>query len=121
MTKIEIKSEKQDNGIWGCPLNCYAIDSIIITDNRKLLIFSAVLNAFDEKYNINFFIKLSTQNGFMIYVSGAGRLRGGRSHFSIKYDNYEVIDDILYQFDNQKERLEFLRKNKLIKLENARI
>lgn len=115
MKKIKINSEKQDNGIWGTPLDCYSIDRVLLLDDYKLLKFSAILIAFAETYHLRFSIKLSTENGFMLYANSDA----GTKSFSVKYENYEVIDDVLYYFDNQQEHIEFLRRNKLKKIENA--
>lgn len=94
MKKIGIKSKKQDNGLWGTPLNCIVIDKIPLLDSHKLLIFSAILIAFDEKYNINFRIHFSTDNSFVIMTYGNG-------NFSMRYENYEVLGNTLYEFDNE--------------------
>lgn len=110
MKVIKIKQEKQDNGLWGTPLNCYAIDSVPI-DNRKIMIFSAVIVAVNEHYKKPFKITCSDDEGFKIEINV--------SIYRIWYDKYEVIDDTLFQFDNDQEHITFLRQHKLKKLQNV--
>lgn len=108
MVKIKIKSEKQDNGLWGSPLSCSSIDWVPIYDKRKNLIFSASLIAISENYKSYFIIFNSNKDGFFIKINDAT--------YKLEYDRLEVFDNILYEFDNQKERIIFLRKHKIKEL-----
>jgi hypothetical protein len=71
MKKIKIKSEKQDNGLWGTPMNCYFMNSMSpIFDNRKHLLFSAILIAFAEEYNeCSFRLDMMSDDGFLISIN----------------------------------------------------
>lgn len=108
MMKIKIKSEKQENGLWGSPLYCSSIDWTPINDKRKLLIFSASLIAISENYKSSFIIFNSNEDGFFIKINN--------TTYKLEYDRLEVFDNILYEFDNQKERIIFLRKHKIKEL-----
>jgi hypothetical protein len=117
MKVIKIKQEKQDNGLWGTPLNCYAIDRVSIQDDRKIMIFSAVIVAVNEKYQRKFKILSSNNHEFRIQISGNDISVG--DYYKISYDKYEVIDNTLFQFDNDQEHITFLRQHKLKKLQNV--
>jgi hypothetical protein len=113
MKKYKIEQEKQKNEIWGVPTLCYSIDRFILLDDRKHLLFSATLALLSQIWNRPFKIFNSTVNGFSIEIGG-GRIVGFR------YDRYEINDDILYEFETDKEHVSYLRKHKLEKL-NERI
>lgn len=106
MKIIEIKSEKQNNGLWGMPLSCYKIDRFVLLDDRKWLLRSAIIIAFAEKHKCSFNIYGSTDKGFII-----------NSVFWISYHKYEVVDNLLYEFENEQEHIIFLRKQKINKLD----
>jgi len=114
MKAIKIKQEKQLNGIWGTPLNCYYIENSPIFDDRKMLIFSAVIAALNEKFDRPFRITYSDNEGFKIRTGDTDNSFG--DIYRILYHRYEVIDDTLFQFDNDQEHITFLRKHKLKKL-----
>lgn len=117
MVTVKIKQEKQDNGLWGTPYNCVYIENVPMFDDRKMMIFSAAIIAFDEKYQRKFKIFASDDNGFRIQVIGNDA--GFSSVYKIYYDRYEVIDDTLFQFNNDQEHITFLRQHKLKKLQNV--
>jgi len=106
--KIKISSNKQENGLWGIPLRCSEIDYVPFLDKRKLLIFSASLVAVAEYYNDYFKIFNSTDESFLIKI--------GKSTFKVIYEKYEVEDNILYEFENDDEHKNFIRKQKIIEL-----
>lgn len=109
MKIYEIKQQKQDNGMWGTPLNCYYIDKIILLNDRKLKLQSAAFSLFNQIWKEPFKIINSTPEGFIFEASKL---------FNFRYDRYEVVDNKLYEFDNDQEHLIFLRKNKLKKIKN---
>lgn len=115
MIKIQIKREKQSNGLWGMPLNCYSMDKFLNLDDRKMLLFSALVTAIDEKYNSRFKIRFSSEESFVVYVEDNYKTKT----YQIIYDDYEIEDNIVYGFENKKEHLLFLRNKKLKKLENV--
>jgi hypothetical protein len=112
MKVIEIKSKKQDNGIWGMPLNCYGIEGSLWMNDEILI--SAIIMAVDEKYNKNFKLTFYKNNNFLISV----KFSQGEEMFFIKLEKYEIINNTLYEFDNEKEHLVFLRQKKIKQLEN---
>ena len=117
MKVIKIKQKKQDNGIWGTPYNCYAIESVPMFDDKKMLIFSAVIIALNEKFDRPFRITYSDNNGFIIQL--LSNYDGFGNIYKICYDRYEVVNDTLFQFDNDQEHITFLRQHKLKKLQNV--
>lgn len=117
MKVIKIKQNRQSNGLWGTPQNCYYIEYIPIYDERKILLFSAITAAFEERYNKPFKIVFSDENKFRIRTDDG--YNAFTEIYSLYYEDYEVIDDTLYEFDNEQEHKIFLRKNKLKKLQNV--
>lgn len=113
MKIIKIKQKKQSNGMWGTPLNCYGLDSPPISDERKYLIWNAWICAINEKFNRRFKFRNCFNYGVWVNV--------GDSAYYMSYDNYEVIDDILYEFDSEQEHVNFLRKIKIKQLERNNI
>jgi hypothetical protein len=111
MKVIKIKQQKQDNGLWGTPYNCHYIESSPWFDNRKMIIFSAAVAAVNEKFNSPFSIIYCDQEGFRIRTQNGNLYR-------VCYDEYEVVDDTIYKFDNEQEHITFLRQHKLKKLQN---
>lgn len=128
MKIIEIKQKKQENGLWGTPFNCYKIDKLPPSDNRKCYLRSALIAAINQKYNKKFEAFNSTDDGFAIeiYDSAIPLCEGAPSSdlfsnwYMFPYENYEVVDDILYEFDNDQEHIAFLRKQKINSLEVSR-
>ena len=110
MKKIKIKQEKQYNGVWGCPLSCTSIDYFPLSDQRKHLIFNASLVAIAETHNTTFQIFNSSDENFFIKIQN--------TIYKLEYHKLEVVDDILYKFDNEKEHKIFFRKQKIKKLKN---
>lgn len=41
---------------------------------------------------------------------------GSTTIFKVEYHKYEVINNTIYEFDNEQEHCTFLRKHKLLKL-----
>ena len=117
MKIIKIKQKKQDNGIWGIPYNCYYIDYIPVHDERKMIIFSAIIAAFNDYHNRKFKINFSGSSSFTIRTGDTDNSFG--EYYKLYYENYEVIDDTLYEFANKQEHIIFLRKHKLNKLQNV--
>ena len=116
----KIKQNKQDNGLWGTPLNCYYISRIPSIDNRKCLIHSAWLAAINQVYNRKFKVYYSNDEGILIKIDIEfyGTLQRGED-LTLNYSNYEVLDNTLYEFDNEKEHNKFLRKLKIKQLQNC--
>lgn len=116
MKIIEIKSKKQDNGIWGMPLNCIKLDmkNFFLYDDKKTLLSSALIIAINEKFDRRFEVWFN-DDYLTITVFGIGSFPAGRL-YAVHFKNYEIIDNYLYEFDNDKEKMIFLRKQKMNKL-----
>jgi len=108
MELIKVNGKKQDNGLWGMPRNCYRMDNFITKDERKEIIRSAAITILNERYNKRFEICYSCETSFSI--------RFEHKIYSLMYSNHEVIGDDLYNFVDDKEHKNFLRKQKLEKL-----
>jgi len=134
MKVIKIKSKKQDNGIWGSPINLVKIDGVppFLKCGEKDLLFSAIIIAVveqfpDESFSVLHFGEVPGQTelvpGFIINffdrsVSIQSIQPNRTQQYLIYYDMYFVEDDLLYQFENEKERKTFIRKKKIEKMKN---
>jgi hypothetical protein len=119
MKKIKIKQTKQSNGMWGTPINCFAMDSPPIFDKRKYLIFNAWSCAINETFNRKFSFKNFGGGFTSVWVKIYDDSEFGKSYLLL-YDRYEVVDDTLYEFENDAEHKKFLRKHKIQQL-NERV
>ena len=87
INSYKIKSKKQDNGLFGMPLQCTAIDRLPGKENE--VIHSALCIAIAETHpNETFEICLSNEFGFIIQFNDGGMKR-------LKYSDYELTDDVL--------------------------
>lgn len=87
--KLVIKSSKQENGLWGMPLNCIYIDRMIYTTDENWLKHSAFCIGIAETYpNERFKIYFTTEKGFCVKLSSSG-WKG------LRYDDYELKDNVL--------------------------
>ncbi len=110
--KIPIQQVKQDNGLWGTPYNCYSLTiNDFINDNRKSQILSGLICAINEKFNKKFKVVSYTDNIHFYVYSGDSVI-----NYILKYDEYELVDDIIYEFESDKDRINFIRKNKIKQL-----
>lgn len=118
MKKINIKSKKQENGLYGIPYNCYSIlGAPPINDDKKNTLFSAIVTALDERYNTGFKISFLSKKSFFITIEQ--NQYSNQNTFLIHFDKYEYADNILYEFENDNEKTTFLRKYKLKELEKC--
>ena len=88
--KVEIKTPKQDNGIWGMPLQCIEIDRIPMNmTESNWLKRSAICMDIAEHYpDETFKIFFLDENKFMVQLSKTGLIR-------IHLDNYELVGNTL--------------------------
>lgn len=116
MTTIKIIQEKQENGLWGTPLNCKSIN-ILQYPFKNELKFSAIIVALSEKYlNHNLEIYQVDDDGFFVTLHFSFMDNFKRT-YHIKFKDYEIIDDLLYDFTScEIEHIRFNRRNKLKKL-----
>ena len=93
----EIKTEKQENGLWGSPLTLIETDEVPLDDETNLL-RSAIIIALMEKFgNEKFRIFFSTPTGFFVKFTDSG-------YFNIRYEDY-ILDGYTLHFSK-----EFLEK-----------
>lgn len=111
MRTYQIKQKRQENGLWGTPINCIKIDYLPL-DSRKYMLHSAAIALIDQIWNCKFEIFNSTDNTFLIQLYGEKHRL-----VSFLYKNYELVDDVIYEFENEQEHTIFLRKNKIKQLE----
>jgi hypothetical protein len=116
MKIIKINQNKQENGLWGIPSNCATMDFVMNVKTNELK-FSAIIAALCNQY-FNHTLKIFhiTDDGFNVTMYDF--MDNSRQTFHMKFDNYEVIDDILYEFNDDVEHIRFNRKNKLKKIKN---
>lgn len=95
---LVIRSEKQDNGLWGMPLRVVAIDRIVLdlTPVNELL-RSAIIMGLAEHYpNHSIDIRFSDENGFIAFLKDYYGLGEEPKCFNCKYENYRLEDNTLH-------------------------
>jgi len=123
MKIVKIKQERQENGLWGTPFNCFKMSGTPpFGDEYKLKLQSAIIVAFNERYNRRFeIINNSFSNSFYIKAHTDMYNLTQDILFNVHYNIYEVIEDTLYEFEDEKEHNSFLRKNKIKQLEENNV
>lgn len=112
MKKIEIRTKKQSNGLWGCPIACHAISNMRWVGDEKMLKYSAIIMALAELNQGGFSIRDVDDDGFKVDFTDFNYKK-----YRILFDRYEVADNILYDFTGDElGRKTYLRKIKLKKL-----
>jgi len=109
MKIIPIKSKKQDNGLWGMPKNCYYIEHYFQLEERNEFILSALINCLNTKFNERFEMSLLSEKKIYFKFEKHGTV-------ILSFNDYEVFNDKLYEFDNVNEHNIFMRKQKLIEI-----
>jgi len=110
---LEIKSKKQENGLWGMPMQCRSLDRAVYVSDELWKLNSAILIGIAEVYpDYTFEVWGSSEKGFMITLRGDGRnvilkgcgnhsdLKSDKKSFSIKYENYKLKGNKLYYGKN---------------------
>lgn len=87
---FEITSKKQDNGLWGIPMQCRKIDKWPSNLSEDVLLkHSAICIGISEKYKDETFeIFWSDENGFFVKLSKSGMRK-------IKYNDYKLEGNVL--------------------------
>lgn len=109
-----IKSTKQENGLWGTPLNLYTLDMDILPEFDKQLLISAIIIKFSEIFDVKFKCNIKETEMIISYGSNNHRLKDG--YFRLHYDDYRIVDDNLYYLENDNDKIVFSRMQKLKKL-----
>ena len=88
--RCEISSKKQDNGLWGMPLQCVKMDGIPMnTSKENWLKHSAICIGIAEAYRDETFELFWTdEKGFSVRLSKSGMK-------TIRYDDYKLEDNVL--------------------------
>jgi hypothetical protein len=83
-----ISSKKQDNGLWGMPLQCHKMDMYMISEENWLK-RSAICIGIAETYKDETFeIFWSDENGFFVKLSESGMKK-------IRYEDYKLENNVL--------------------------
>lgn len=117
MKIIKILQKKQENGLWGMPLNCFKMENVMIPSEHEVL-NSALVAAVNEKYNTSFEIFMMSDTGFFIQTYTTTAYPEKTEMFYLRYSDYEIIDNTLYYFDDNTQHTAFIRKHKLKQLKN---
>jgi len=105
----KINSKKQDNGLWGMPINVESIKmNCGLQDSDKHLLISALIVKFDEIYNKQ--VKLAIYDTYIDYWLD------GKLKYRTPYDEHILVGDTLYWLETEDEKKEVNRMLKLNKL-----
>jgi hypothetical protein len=111
----DIKSERQENGIWGSPIRLIEMEGTPKVVDLEL--HSAIIVALDEIHKTKFKILSQSDVSCLIYfVSDIFNYKIIKNMYVVKYDNFMLDGNRLYFIRNIKER-RFLKMNN-IKNEN---
>ena len=100
-----IKSNKQDNGLWGMPLYLKSVDgNMIFKDSRKMELFSAILMSFAECQKQNFSLDIKTNNLFILKT---------HKYYYYVLDDFGLINNTIYYLPTDDDKILFNRKLKL--------
>jgi len=107
----DIKNERQDNRLWGTPMNLLEIYSTSL--NIDLELHSAIVIAIDEIYNTKFRIQNQSEDGCLIYFfNDVFKDKTIKNMYVVKYEKFCLDDKRLYFIKNKKE-LRYLKLNKI--------
>lgn len=105
----KIKSKKQDNGLWGMPMNVQSIRMECgLQDSEKHKLISAIIIKFDEIYNMQ--VELGIYEDFIHFWIG------GVLKYKSSFDEHILIGDTLYWVPTEDDKKEVNRMLKLNKL-----
>lgn len=104
-----IKSPRQDNGIWGTPLNLFKIENNYW--DKDELLHSAIIISFSEVFPNNKF-QICWQNKDGFFVKFEEEIKN-KKFFNIKYNMYKLEDYMLIIFESDEERINYERHDKL--------
>jgi hypothetical protein len=110
MEHYTIKSEKQENGLWGLPLRLQSIKgNIMFKDDYQNSVISAVMTAFAECHRNEDFSYERLDNAPFFYIKAD-------TNYSYKMDNFGLIGNTLYFMTTDEDKKQFNRLLKLKKL-----
>lgn len=103
MVDFIIQSEKQDNGLFGMPLQCKYLDKGPSEENE--LLFSAICIGIAEKYrDETFIIQLSSDTGFFVKLCKSAYKR-------VIYKEYELHGNTLRWLGSEPRDFKSLGRN----------
>jgi hypothetical protein len=119
MDTFNIKSEKQDNGLWGTPMNIVGLKTIPFYDNDDEVKFSGILMALGERYPNGYItVQMMTATGsFEIFLDQNGTTMTHYTHIN----HYGLIDNTLYFIKEDEDRTIYERMLKLKKIKDELI
>ena len=89
MKSHKIKTKKQDNGLYGMPLQCIKNDGMCVTSEEILLKHTAIRMAIAESHiDETFELFWYSINGFFVHLSKSGIRK-------ICYDEYILKDNVI--------------------------
>jgi len=107
----DIKSERQENGLWGTPMNLLEMDSLPINLDWEL--HSAIIIAINENHNKKFKIQNQSEDSCLIYFfDDVFKNKIIKNMYVVKYDDFMLEGNRLYFIKNEKER-RYLKLNKI--------
>lgn len=94
-----IKSPRQENGLWGTPFTCFAIDKVVPLPDELWKLQSAIIVAISEVYpDESFDVSFSDDKGFLVTLEHSG-IR------TIRYEDYKLDGNTLTFFGRGLEPL----------------
>lgn len=119
MVRKKISAERQENGLWGTPLNCFKKRGLPPKDYHLQVLGSAILIGIDEQYNTKFSVEYMDYNDDGFYVILNDENLQANKLLLIKYDICLMEDDTIIYFDSVEEKNNYLRLHKIKKIING--
>jgi len=119
MKPFKIKSKKQDNGLWGMPMNIVYLNRSAFMDDDDEVKFSGILIALSEDNpNARISIECILNTGiFKAKIEyGIFELQDKNHYIDIKH--FELIDNMLFFIKDDEERKMCNRIKKIRKIKN---
>ncbi len=104
MEYYDIKSSKQDNGLWGTPINLTEIYMDEFPNDDIHIKISAILIAFSECHDVEF---TTSYNNKIIKIQTINKF------FQYNLNQFELIDNRLFWFANEEDKITFERMQKI--------
>lgn len=107
----DIKSQRQDNGLWGTPINLIEMQAISKDVDWEL--HSAIIIALSECHNVKFKIQNQSDESCLIYFyDDVFKDKTIKNMYVVKYKDFLLEGNRLYYIKNEQER-RYLKLNKL--------
>ena len=107
----DIKSERQENGLWGTPMKLMSMEGLPFDIDLEL--HSAIVIGMSEIYDSKFNIKSQSSDSFLItFDNPVLKHPIFKYHYTVVYDRFVLDGNRLYFIKTEKER-RFLKINKI--------